>query len=485
MIFSYALNKVEEIGKMEKTKLIELLKSLSQKDQKKLLRYHIKIEPKHHEANYLLKLLFAKFNGDSKAIDREDIEAALKQQYPKSKKRLNDLTSELTDFANDFLLIKILNRDSLIGSMTLLRYYQEHNLEKNYIGYDAKVQKMLKSDRDNDFHLHLYNLHQLEIIKNKDNRRTPISLDLVDEHLNLFFIENKLRLACEYVSRKNIINTEPDGETIEFLIEKQTSLKEDDAVKVYIWIYKMLTGRLSGTSEQYYLEIEGYLKSNSSLFAPLVKKVIYEYLMNECINQVNIGNINYAEKYVQHIEKLIEEKLLLINGKIGHIRYRNTVSMALMSNERTNWAEQFITKYREKIDSPDAENIYLFSQAQISLAKADYDGAYETLNQHFTPHDFYHKIGYEKILVKIYYSIEDYQSLKSRLKTFRRYVERQQKLPKNKKELLLTFIEAIRKLVQYAEQDNIEDFDIESFRKRLTSADYLWFKQAIDGKQSK
>lgn len=480
---------------MEKTKLLELLKSLSKTDMGKLYEFAKWISSDSKDENNpiseeiaLLDLLIKKVRSSpDESIKKDFVLKKLTPNYPGIEQRFNYLTSNLLDWTNKYLVLKLMDTDEPTAGIHLLRYYLDNGLEKNYKGLVTKMKRNLeaKDQRSNEFHLHLYNLHQLEIIRNKDNRRTPLSLDLIDEHLNFFFIENKLRLACEYVSRKNIINTEPDSETVEFLMKKQTSFKEDDAVKVYTWIYKMLNGRSSGTSEQYYVKIDSYLKPNSSLFVPLVKKVIYEYLMNECINQVNVGNINYAEKYVQHIEQLIGAKRLLINDKIGHIRYRNTVSMALMDINRINWVEQFIKRYHKKIDSPDAKNIHLFSQAQLSMAKANYDEAYKTLNQYFTPHDFYHKIGYEKMLAKIYYSIKDYESIKSRLKTFRRYVERQQKLPKNKKEALFTFIEAIRKLVQHTEEKSIEDFDMESFQKRLTSTDYLWFKQTLDRKQSK
>jgi len=487
---------------MEKTKLIELLKSLSQDDQKKLLRYHIKIEPKHQEANYLMKLLFAKFNSNSKAIDREKVEVALKRKYPKSKKRLNDLTNELTEFVNDFLLMKILNRDSLMGSMTLLRYYHEHNLEKNYNGYATKVQNMLRSERDNEFHHHNYLLIQLEVMRTKDNRKKAISPADIDEALEFYYLENKLRLACEQAGRSNIVNAAFEGSKVKYLLEKEyDTIVKSQLVRTYMWIYLMIIGRSDNSSNKFYQKIQAELaKESRKGIEKHTLKAIYEYLMNECTFQINSGSLRYAIDYILCVKRIERTGVLLNGEKISPVLYKNFINMSLIAQyvaKNRNltytysvlsfWLDEFERKYRSEINGENAEAIGSYCKVLRHI----HDGAYKEANNLYSAclntHDFYHDIACRKMQLQISYATylpQNKQFIISRISAFNKFISRNEKLTEQRKKALLALCQYLRKMLNddydmTSNQDLLEDM-----KHNLPSSDYIWFEKIIEGRTS-
>ncbi|MEZ4928801.1 MAG: hypothetical protein R2777_02150 [Chitinophagales bacterium] len=77
---------------------------------------------------------------------------------------------------------------------------------------------------------------------------------------------------------------------------------------------------------------------------------------------------------------LLQNKILLENGWLSHISYRNIVSIAIKLNEYA-WAEKFIEDYKEKIQEKHRENAYNLSASNLLYAKHNYAETVGLLNQ--------------------------------------------------------------------------------------------------------
>ncbi len=486
---------------MVKTKLIELLKSLSKKDRNKLLTYHTQTRPNELEAGYLLDWICNILNGKRPKIVRTDIEADLRREYPKSRKRLNDLTSELTDFVNDFLLTKIVHRDSSLGSMVLLHYYHEHGLLKNYNGYLPKIRKELNKERDSEYYHYDYLLKQLEVMSTKDDRKRAVSPAVIDEALELYYIENKLRFACEHVGRTNIVNSTFDDSIIGYLLrERYDTIIKSGLIKMYMLTYRMITGRSNSNSIQYYQKIREELATESKkIIAKQSLLAIYRYLLNECAYQINTGKLEYAIDYVLHVKRIEKMEMLLEGKKISPVLYKNVISMNLMAqyvaaNDSRNytysilceWLDEFEDRYSSKINAENGEAVSVYCKVQRYI----YNGAYHEANDLYSAclntHDFYHDIACRKMHLQITCVTrpQDKEFIDSRIKAFNKLISRNEKLTERRKEYLFAFTHYIRRMLNNDSKAISSDYLLEEMKHDLPSSDYIWFEKTIKGRAS-
>lgn len=125
--------------------------------------------------------------------------------------------------------------------------------------------------------------------------------------------------------------------------------------------------------------------------------------------------------------------------------YVNSVYMAQI-DEQLDWAEDFVTNYTQLLDHKDPESIRELSYASIAFSR----GAFKKAAVHLatvSSADLYFKITQYKLTIKILYEDRSLSSLKDRLATFKRYIERQENLHQSRKDKNHAFTKAVKQLI--------------------------------------
>ena len=174
-------------------------------------------------------------------------------------------------------------------------------------------------------------------------------------------------------------------------------------------------------------------------------------LQNILINLYSKGH----EEVVRDIFELgrfgIETKLLIEKGKITDRTFNNIVTTGNQVGA-FDYVRSFINAYYSKIDRRISRDIKAWADGHLSYHKGEYDRCIHFVNKCTTNH---HLISNRARTLELMAYFELYTSershaemLNSRLKSFRRNIQRGKILAKNRKASYLTFLSNFNKLVK-------------------------------------
>lgn len=399
-----------------------------------------------------------------------DLEA-IKNQHQLSTKEWNYVSAKITKAIYEYLSGKLNSPEVMPSGYPLARYFREKGLDKNYRTLTAKLEKNLRkngySERTESYYRFL-----LQYLILEDDRQPKKKTEKILDYQNCFdnfYFENKVRIACELLNRGVFVNLKSDPNLLPLLSNYATTEEEQPvALRIYLGIYEMYSA--TEENEKHYEKVKELFAKNKGDFSPTDQREIYEFLMNFCIVFVNGGVKYYADEYLNFIKKRESENLILLNKKITESKLNNMVSVMLMNNELQQ-AEQFISKYAPALEKSIREHVTNFNLAQIEFQKGNIDKAHDLI-RHFEPSDFFKKLKYDKLLLKIYFEKGEFELLKNKLKTFKIFLKKNKKLSDQKRQIFSKIAELLLKLSKN-KPTSLEELK----EKKLPPLDFEWFKK--------
>ncbi|MGB1243563.1 MAG: hypothetical protein ACPG49_13630, partial [Chitinophagales bacterium] len=469
--------------KMTGTKLTELLLSLSKRRNKELVEFFslsfVGLNPDAQKLGKYILSLGKK--PKERFLQKEDIEKMVFEGKIIAKKDWNYMTNNLLNATNKYLMQELGNSNDFPTTLKLLHFYLAGGLKKNYSALFNKWEKKLTdstkwNNRNQDYHYYQFKLKEIELILSKSQRKKDEGLVLVkiEETLKNFSLENRLRLLCEMINRRNIVNAQY---LIHDLKGELTEGLENDAslgVRLYYSLYKMITDR---NDESHYHKVLLLMEENKGHFGEAYTKTLEVYLMNQCAVYINQGKELYAAKYVYFLEQQIKAKIFVERNEVSIGVYKNAVTAALIANE-LDWGENFIKTFSPLLVSDKKESIEAFNLAQIDFQRGNFEEASNKLIG-FQPFDMYYRISYERLILKTYYELGEMVALNSKLNTFSQYIQNQTELNPNKKEKLKNFIKCLKRLIN---QKPIHP-QLSKIGKEMPLIDLMWFRQKAKKEQ--
>lgn len=456
---------------MSQSKLTLAVKMLDSNQKKDLLAFM------HMPSNKLSdrdKELFSSFlNIDLEKL--ENVEAFWDTSLvEKEKKNRNQLKNRLLGTLERYLSLHALETVPTIASTMVARKYMESGLWKHGKFWIKKIRSILDSrvDRSLDNHLIHFWLTELEVNATKNNRVKTSKLLEMDQSIREYYQINRIRLHCEGLNRKGILELDQDMDKILEQISPENSSEES---MLYYHISKMLFEK----DVESYEFIRHFLSKEKAFFSKKYRKEIYEYLMNFCIRKINHGEKYYAEIYLELIGVLKEEGLLLDMGKLGIPRFKNCVVACIIA-DKPGWMDQFTAEYTNLLEESNRFNrepFLNFNRALIELHRGNLKKSWELLDAFKQSgmylKDVYYKIACDKLLLKIYYQKGENRLIKSQVGGIKKYIKINGKIKKGRQKPHLLFINCLQKL------QNGEIFDLETLKNDLLILDYNWLKNVL------
>ncbi|MDB5285019.1 MAG: hypothetical protein JWO06_4094 [Bacteroidota bacterium] len=262
-----------------------------------------------------------------------------------------------------------------------LNSFNKLHLSEQFSKLYEKAQDELDKCPDQDVDTFLYRHEFTELYFNSfdgklgrssQNDITPI-LKTLDEYYAL----KKLRYLCEAINRKNVLGIDFASDHIQMLLEilKPYDNERYPYVHLFINVFRMLSAKTYEDSELPYLA----LKQTASRFD---KKVLssgltecVESAISSCLFWSAQGIENAGKEYLWWIEFKIKWNLLLDNGKITPIAFRNIVSSATIYGKNSEWIRQFIKVYSQNLPAEERDTnvafalgLYYYSTKEHSTA---------------------------------------------------------------------------------------------------------------------
>ena len=359
-------------------------------------------------------------------------QAAFKKLFPNKTYKdasIRILMSYLLKAIQDFLVYQKITEQHLDNQIHLANIYQERKLDKRLQQLIKNIKEKQASQpfRDADFYQREFLIFREEnTFLAKQSRSRPMSLQKMDDALEINFIIQKLAQSCLTVSHQNVYKSDYQiGLLPEILAYiEQNDLLHIPAINLYYQGYKFLSEEENGT---YFETFRKLIVQHQDIFPPAEIRVLYIMAINHCIQKINQES---GSTYLQEAFSLyrlgIEKNFLLTNGIISRFTYRNIVSSGLKLKE-FDWVIDFIHEYKKNLDRVFRESTFYYCLSRYYYEIGNYKEAMKILQQDkYT--DLISNLAAKTLLIKIYYEHQENDVLDYFLISFEAFIKRKKEI---------------------------------------------------------
>ena len=368
--------------------------------------------------------------------------------------RLRKYFSDLFKLLTKFLSFDLYQRDPLVQDLYLLEVINERkltNLSKSSVK-NARIHLESNVLRHSQAYLQRYALERnnYEILNLEGDRNIRSNIEEINESLDIFYLSEKLRLFCNEFELRNLaIHTYK----LTYIDEVKNMINSRGYENVpSIMLYsKLLNLYADSDNEDNYFSLRQSVSENNLLFPKKELAEIYSTIINYCSIQINKGNSKFLAQLFDFYKEVVSQDILLEDQSFSPYHFKNIVVIGLRLKE-FNWIEAFITDYAPLLPENQRDNSLSFNLAQLYFYQKKYDLVIKTL-QSVEYDDYIYNLNSKTMLICTYYDTGETDALFFLLDSFRAFLNRNNHIPDNRKELYRNFVSIAKKLAKMTPKD--------------------------------
>jgi hypothetical protein len=361
---------------------------------------------------------------------REEVYAELFEQQPFEEQKFKDLLSLAMKTLRNFWAFYHLRADELATGMALIEEMRDRDWEGEFDKACKQVDKLLTRSEDK---MHVVRMKQLALqesrfnyLSTRHNRKVEDSLQVFSEHLDAYYLLAKLKYGVEMANRENVLGHQFDfgllEPVLEYLVAQAALLDAHPDLRLYFLIYRFVRHEDQLAFEKFI----ALMPLHGKQFSQIERRELYTYAMNFCIQQFNKGHRPYLKTLLDLYELALSDDTLMEDGWLSHWNYKNIVSAGLKAGEFA-WCEDFIERYKPKVEPGERENAYTYNLASLHFEQQDYSKALRLL-QYVEFQDVFYHLGSKVMLLKSFYELDEDEALSNLCDSFRIYLKRNKTL---------------------------------------------------------
>lgn len=435
---------------------------------------------------------------DDKSCHRETI---FKKVFPKKTfdiKKLKHLFSFTIALAEDFLVINRLQERKHLKQIYLLDELNEKGLDARYQRQLKKMQSSLEKVKEKDQE-HFYEQYLLAKKVNshqysQTNRNIDAMLGGLDQNLDIFYLSEKLRNACNIVSReitfKSTVEYPLIKDLLHYVQQNRSYFDDHPLVSIYFKIYQILNEK---EDKQFFISLIQELNEKAESLSIDEQSSMFGFCVSYCVKQINRGHHDYLQLIFDLYKSMLEKDLLLENGLLSEWRYKNLVTVSCRLKD-FEWAESFIHGYKAKLNKKVRENAFNYNLAYYFYAIKNMDEALEILNNvKFT--DLVYILDSRGLILRIYFDKDEEEPMTYQIESFQSYLKRNKSISDHVRKRYTNMLRYLRKLSRIRanlkltrDRDLLDDLsdlkkNIHAFRQEISNPS--WFKSKIEELEEK
>jgi len=363
--------------------------------------------------------------------------------------RFRKLNSELLKLVEQFLAQQVYEKNPIRKAVHLMEAVGDKKLDKLYNSTLRTARRLSDQQefRPANFYFYQYEIERqyYDLVELDQKRAEKGNEGEIAINLDCFYLAEKLRIYCYSLTRKKYASHEYDILFIDEIVEniKKYNYDEFPPIAIYYQIY--LTISNSENEENYYKLIE-LLNKHSQLFPPDEALSMYRFATNYCVGKINLGQSDFVREYFNLNKTLLNKELVFNEGMLSPWGFKNIIVSGLRLGEY-DWIENFINKYEDKLPNEYRENAVTFNKAQLYFYKKDYDKVIRLLHQ-VEYEDPAYNLNSKTMLIATYYETDEIEPLYHLFESFRVYLNRNKKIPQERKKRYLNLIKYTKKLTK-------------------------------------
>lgn len=369
-----------------------------------------------------------------------------------------DLQSALMKLVNQFLAVEQLGEESFRQEvLTLKRTKELHRfglLENRGKRLDTKVAK--HKYRDGDTHLAAYEWKSINgYLQGATNRSDTREMQAMLNHLDRYYMVEKLRHACQLTANMIMMNTHYEFVFLEPILEyleseKGSSLLSEGKEPSIDCYYHILMSLRDPDNEAHYERLLYYLDDGFARLPLEQQKEVYSFASNYCIRRIR-SHPSYRSELMDLYRRGIDIGIIYDKGEISEYEYKNIVTLG-SANKEFEWTERFIEENRERLPAAKRDNAYALNKANFLYALDRLDEAARLLAR-VTDSDIVYHLARVVLEIRIAYDQQDQEYALNLLETFRLYVRRSRKMSTKDKRSYINYTRFTKQLVNLKHQE--------------------------------
>lgn len=442
---------------MVNSKLFTLLKELNTRERTRFSHYVASPFFNRHQG------LLALFEALHPLPEQATKPGIWQKVFPKqayNEAQLHNLLSDLLQLLYDFLAYQKYESDAHLSRELLIEALLERERFKDVAYHLRRQRQLLEKSPHHSFD---YFLSYAQLEQQTDTFQLSLQkrfftahLQAESDHLDVYYLCNKLRIACDMANRNSIIEASYDCQHLDDLLRWSVDGAQYPAVRVYKQALLMLSQR---NDEAHYHHFRDTLAQNIGIFPASELRTLFTYALNYCIQKINIGKSQYYQEAFGLYKNMLESGTLLINQVLSPWAYKNIITAGIRLKE-FDWTAQFIQTYQAFLPDKDRDNALAYNLAAFYYAQKDYKKALLQLQDvEFTDPSYY--LGAKFIQLKSFYELGEYEAYFSMIEAFRKYVDRSSTLSNYRKKTLKRFLLMAKKAgLLYVEKSTLKAADL-------------------------
>lgn len=437
---------------MKGSKIIQYLRTLDRDEWQRFDRFVRSPYFNTHADTLRLWEALQKRSGDlhDEAVAKK---AVFKDAFPKQKfdeRKLYNLSKYLLRLLTEFLIYErrkeelfereVLTQIGVLTEKNLGRYIPRLIKQAQEQAEELRVQ-----DLDGALLEYQFAFTQMNYALSQDNRSLSIGIEEVSQKLDQFFVIEKLKLAVPIANRNFILN---QSSGLDFIKEALSMYQR------YQWtdypllraLYLALEMFWHTESDEAFIAFANYLHQFGKSIPNDGIQALYTYALNFCSIQSKRGKTNYLDHMFLLYQEMIQQGLLLVSPSTAPPNFKNAVTLAIKL-KKYQWTEDFIRQNSEKLPESHRDIIVHYSMATLAFVQEEFSIAQKHLLEVEFLDPFY-RLSADILLLKIYYEIEEVESLYFRIQALRKYLQRDKTLAEQNRKAYINFVRILHKMAR-------------------------------------
>ena len=459
---------------MQKTKLVEIIQALDDKEVKRFDDYvKSPFFNKNEKVIALLKFIRKYYpDFENNRFTKENAYKAIfgnREKY--NVQKLRNLMSQLAKLLETYLVQIDRETSDVQYDELLLTAFDRRYIDKQFAQKYQEVKKQAEKTKEKAASYY-YFIHRIEDVAfdhsiRRNNRLVETNMEEAVNNLDYFYLASKLRYCCGMLNSQIVITAQHNIQLFEQILDYLQTHSFEHIPSIHLY-YRLLL-LLKDEKDEYYEELKVLLGKHRDAFPVIEIRQMYIAIFNYLNKKLKSGQDKYLKDIYELYKLMFERDILIDKGFINnHINFRNALIAGLRLGE-LEWAEKFIEKYSPLLVPANRENWVNYSFAELNFHKKNYK---ETLNYllSFEFEDAYNYAEHKTLLAKTYYELEEDDALFALTHAFRIYLHRDTKIAEHFQKTYHNFVRLLNKIAK-ARFD--PDAKMEDIRKELEELQYI------------
>ncbi len=456
---------------MQDTKVVRQIIAMDGRERERLRQFvRSPYFNRHLATSKLLDFILKELSKTKPKLEEARAQDAVKGSGTGQK--LNDLLSGLMKLINRFLAVEQLQSEAFREEvLTLKRTKELHRyklLDNRGKRLDTKVAK--HKFRDADTHLAAYEWKNINgYLQGETNRTDTREMQAMLNHLDRFYLVEKLRHACQLTANMMLLSTHYDLlflDPILAYLDSDTGkeLRASGAEPSIDAYYHILMSLREPEDKSHYDRMLHYLDEGFEQLPLRHQKDIYIFASNYCISRVR-KEPEYLNELMNLYRRVLQNGIIYEKGEINEFDYKNIVTLGSATKE-FDWTERFIEDNRERLPPARRDNAYALNKAKFLYSLGRLEEAAQLLVT-VTDSDVVYHLARVILEVRIAYDQQDQEYTLNLLETFRLYVRRNRKMSTKDKRSYINYTRFTKSLVNLKHQRDFMAKD--AYQKKITA----------------